>query len=73
MSYIITLVAQDTLNSTHFDFIKDKQGDITWLSDEKAAQIYIENTPDLEDVQTLRNSLQADKIDIFCMPHNKSC
>lgn len=71
MSYIITLVAQDTLNSTHFDFIKDKQGDITWLSDEKAAQIYIENTPDLEDVQTLRNSLQADKIDIFCMPHNK--
>lgn len=74
MSKVLTLVASKgnpDLTQTHFESVaacfNQSVGHVNWLSHNRAGQIELslDNTPDMEVIQKLRDSLKNSKIDFF--------
>ena len=74
MTAILTLVAtnpdETPLTQAHFANALKSKGTPEWLEDSKAARIEIDTALTREQIATLRDDLNTDKIDIFQRPAN---
>lgn len=69
MTYILTFVAANNiLNGEIINFIAPDNSEITWLSENKAAEIQIKDGVSIEQIEKYREQLDEHKIDIFCTP-----
>lgn len=69
MSHILTLVASNTsLTEKHFDLLGDLKSDPEWLETDKAVDFKIPRTITIDEMQSLREKFDSNKIDVFCTP-----